>query len=65
MNDILSMMFCAAMIAGTIIFIGEKFLSMPVVHWSYTQDKCVKVISLDDNYTCDNLPEKYERLWVQ
>ena len=65
MKQLLEGVFFGFLTAGAIIAIGTYALSLPEVHWSHTQDRCVKVLSMDDDHTCDNLPEKYTRIWVQ
>ena len=39
-------------------------LSMPVVEWSWTTGECVQVIPPEAG-DCDQLPERYERVWVR
>jgi hypothetical protein len=41
-------------------------LSMPDVHFSYTTEECVKVINYTDEvFGCENLPSKFNHVWVQ
>ena len=42
-------------------------LSIPDVMVSYSTDKCVKVINYveDDKYSCENLPTKFNHIWVE
>lgn len=37
--------------------------STPVVHFSWSTQQCVEVVFGEG--TCDNLPEKFERVWVK
>ena len=40
--------------------------SIPDVHLSNTTGTCVKVVSFDENeYTCDNIPEKFNTVWTK
>ena len=40
--------------------------SIPDVHVSHSTGQCVKVINYEEtDYTCDNLPSKYNHVWVQ
>lgn len=50
-------------IAGGVI----NVLDMPDVHVSNSTGECVEVINYDPEheYTCDNLPEKYNHVWVK
>ena len=45
----------------------DKALSIPDVHFSYSTDECVKVINYTDgdNYSCENLPSKFNHVWVE
>lgn len=42
-------------------------LMIPDVHFSYSNDICVEVInySSEDNYSCENLPNKFNHVWVE
>lgn len=42
-----------------------SYFSTPVVYWSHSQNKCVRVIQDGVEYDCSNLPDKYERVWVK
>ena len=41
--------------------------SMPDVHISHSTGECVEVINYDErfDYTCENLPKKYNHIWVK
>jgi len=38
---------------------------IPVVYWSYSQDKCVTVFIDGKECDCAEMPDKYERVWVR
>lgn len=42
-------------------------LEMPDVWYSYSSGECVKVLNYakDDNYSCENLPRKFNHVWVK
>ena len=42
-------------------------LDMPDVHVSNSTQECVEVINFapEDNYSCENLPEIYNHVWVK
>jgi hypothetical protein len=42
-------------------------ITIPDVYVSNSTEECVKVINYDsnDNYSCDNLPSKYHKVWVK
>ena len=54
-NAVLAAAFSAAVIYA---------LSIPTVQVSNATHKCVKVVP-DSAGTCENLPAKYERVWVK
>ena len=62
-----------AAIAGG-LFVGLLFvdslmysLNLPEVQISHSTGECVKVINfrIEDTWSCDNLPEKYNHVWVK
>ncbi len=42
-------------------------IDIPDVLVSHTTNECVHVVNYrpEDKYTCENLPEKYNRVWVR
>ena len=42
-------------------------MSIPDVHFSYSTDSCVQVLNYaeGDNYTCENMPTKFNHVWVK
>lgn len=55
----------AMVFIGLLIFGIESYFSTPVVYWSTSQNKCVKVIHDGVEMGCDEIPEKYSRMWVK
>ena len=59
------------LIGGVIGAVGfiliDSALSIPDVHFSYSTDACVKVLNYaeGDNYSCENLPAKFNHVWVK
>lgn len=51
----------------TLLYIvGFKALMMPDVLVSYSTKACVEVINYDNgNYSCENLPQKYNHIWAK
>ena len=40
--------------------------SIPDVYFSNATGTCVKVVSFDENeYTCDDIPEKFNTVWTK
>ena len=53
---------------GTIAyFMMDDAMNIPDVHKSNSTGECVEVINWDpeDNYTCEELPSKYNLIWVK
>jgi hypothetical protein len=44
----------------------QMVADMPDVHFSWTTEECVKVLNYaeDNRYTCDDLPKRYNHVWV-
>ena len=60
-----------ALLAGALVgFVCYMFLdsmSMPDVWFSYSTDECVKVINYveGENFSCENMPSKFNHVWVK
>jgi len=54
-------------LAGTGALALNSVLSIPDVMFSYSTDKCVEVINYveSDKYSCENLPTKFNHIWVE
>ncbi len=67
MNRLIFTLAYAALLAvlGSAVFVvlGDA-LSLPVVEYSYSSGECVRVIG-PTLYTCDNLPRRYQHVWVR
>ena len=57
---------------GAVLFAGADYaLSIPTVKMSYTTDACVEVENYPSTlfgtteYSCENMPTKYNHTWVQ
>jgi hypothetical protein len=53
------------LILGLVLFCANSYFSVPDVYWSYSQDKCVKIVHDGINLDCSTLPETYRRIWVK
>jgi hypothetical protein len=42
-------------------------IAIPDVHFSYSTDECIKVLNYDedDKYSCENMPTKFNHVWVK
>lgn len=65
--DTISVLIVCAVIGGIAMAMIFNLTSMPDVHMSYSSGECVNVINYDDrfDYTCENLPDKYNHVWVE
>jgi hypothetical protein len=45
----------------------DSVLDQPDVHFSNSTGECVKVLNYaeGDLYSCDNMPKRYNHVWVQ
>jgi len=52
---------------GLLAYVFLSAMSMPDVWFSYSTDECVKFINYveGDNYSCENLPRKFNHVWVK
>lgn len=52
---------------GLLTYVALTALSLPDVWFSYSTDECVKVVNYveGDNYSCENLPSKFNHVWVE
>jgi hypothetical protein len=64
--------FIIAVSVGAVIGIGigavvKTALDTPDVWFSYSTDECVKVINYveGENYSCENMPSKFNHVWVE
>ena len=59
--------FVIAICVGVIINLFLSAMAMPDVWFSYSTDECVKVINYveGDNFSCENMPSKFNHVWVQ
>lgn len=54
-----------ALLTGTVVAL-DTVLAMPDVHVSYSTDECVKVVNYTDtNYSCENMPKRFNHVWVE
>ena len=58
-----------AIVATVVVLFSllDKALSIPDVHFSYSTNECVKVLNYveGENYSCENLPRKFNHVWVK
>lgn len=65
MNKVFAAVTAVGVAAGVLVVLDQT-LSMPDVHFSYATDECVRVINYaDSQFSCENLPTKFNHVWVQ
>ncbi len=55
-----------AIVLGVAVNYVESVLDQPDVHFSNSTGECVKVLNYaeGDLYSCDDLPKRYNHVWV-
>jgi len=65
MKAVFTIAFAGTMLAG-LGYAMNSSLSAPDVHVSYATNECVKVVNYTDEiFSCDNLPSKFNHVWVK
>lgn len=56
-----------SLLTVTLVNVVLASMSIPDVQFSYSTDECVHVQNFaeGDTYSCDNLPLKFNHVWVQ
>ncbi len=64
--DLISVFLIASLFAG-IVLVLTTATSIPDVQVSHSSNECVQVINYneDDSYSCENMPTKYNKVWVK
>lgn len=52
---------------GLFTYLFLTAMAMPDVWFSYSTGECVSVVNYveGDNYSCENLPSKFNHVWVE
>jgi len=55
-----------AIVLSVVVNYVDSILDQPDVHFSNSTGECVKVINYaeNDRYSCDDLPKRYNHVWV-
>ena len=66
MNKFITTLCIGVSIATISSAIAYVALTIPDVHVSYSTNDCVEVVNWSDtNYSCENMPKKYNHVWVK
>lgn len=65
-GEVLLKGFLGAMVILAVALVTWEFFDMPEVEVSHATGKCVRVVYMDGRTgDCENLPEKYDHVWVR
>jgi hypothetical protein len=66
-NSDITLAIAIGLSVGALIYVFSTAMSIPDVWFSYSTDECVKVINYveGDNYSCENMPSKFNHVWVK
>lgn len=54
-----------ALIAAAVVIAVNEWAELPTVYESHSQKTCVRVEDPSGQYSCENLPPKYNHVWVK
>ena len=64
--DTISVLIVCAVIGGIAMTMIFNLTSIPDVHVSHSTNECVKVINYTEElFSCENMPTKYNHVWVK
>lgn len=64
--DTISVLIICAVIGGITMAMIFNLTSMPDVYVSHSTNECVKVINYTEElFSCENMPTKYNKVWVK
>jgi len=54
-------------LSAGVLYAFNYAITLPDVKFSYSSDQCVEVINYnsEDNFSCENLPTKFNHIWVE
>ena len=62
--ELLKELVAVVLLAALVLFLIWLANRVPVVDWSWATKECVRVVPSEAG-TCDQLPKRYESVWVQ
>ena len=67
MKNIFAYIFFWILLAASAVYAFNYAIMIPDVYFSYSKDQCIQVVnySLEDKYSCENLPTKFNHIWVE
>jgi len=65
-GQVITALFCGAAV-GFMILSFLSAMALPDVWFSHSTGDCVKVLNYNegDNYSCENLPNRFYHVWVK
>lgn len=65
-GEVLLKGFLGSMVLLAVALVAWEFFNMPEVEVSHATGKCVRVVYMDGRKgDCNNLPDKYDHVWVR
>ena len=66
-NETITYIVIGGICIAILFAIVASALSLPDVQFSYKTNECVKVLNYveDENFSCENLPSKFNHVWIQ
>ena len=66
-NETITYIVIGGICIAILLAIVDSALSLPDVQFSYKTNECVKVLNYveDENFSCENLPSKFNHVWIQ
>lgn len=67
MKNIIAYTLFWTLLVGSAVYAFNYAIQLPDVYVSYSTDQCVQVVNynLEDKYSCENLPTKFNHIWVK
>lgn len=57
--------FCLVAYIVSILCIIVVFEDKPIVYWSTSEDRCIKIVVKNEEFDCSKMPKNYEIVWVK
>ena len=65
MKKLITGLVTVAALSGSVMALALFAVTTPDVYVSYSTNECVKVDNYGTDYSCENLPSRYNHVWVQ
>jgi len=65
MKNVIAVCVTIMALSGGVMALTWAAITTPDVYVSNTTNECVKVINYGSDYSCENMPTKYNKVWVK